>query len=270
MSPVLRHCCGRLARIGLAGLLLLLAGCDRVGSAAPSRAAAEAAPLLVLAASDLQLALPEIVALYEAESGRRVDLVLGSTGNLTAQIEQGAPADLFFAANERFVDRLAARGLIREETRSVYAVGRIVLAWRTDRPAARGLARLAEPAFAAIAIANPEHAPYGLAAREALQSAGTWEAVRPRLVYGENVVQAFQFVRSGNADAGIVALGVVMGIEGIEYEVLDDALHAPLRQAAAVLHESAQPDAAAELLALVLSDEGQAILRRYGFDEPER
>jgi molybdate transport system substrate-binding protein len=223
----------------------------------------------VLAASDLQAAMPELVARYEAATGRRARVVLGSTGNLTSQIEQGAPGDLFLAASERFVDRLEARGLIVPPSRRVYAIGPLVLVSAPGAALPRTVAELAGAAYGTVAIANPEHAPYGMAAREAMQSAGVWDAVRPRLVLGENIAQALQFVRSGNADAGIVARGLVVHLPDVAWQPVDPGLHAPLRQTAAVLRGSTRPDDAAAFLDLVTGEEGRTILRRHGFELPD-
>lgn len=249
----------------LAALVPLLAAC---GGRADAPAAGPE-PLLVLAAADLQMALPELAAAFEARTGRRVDLVLGSTGNLTAQIENGAPGDVFLAANERFVDRLERGRHVVEGSRRVYAHGRLALAWRAGAPEPDGLGALAGDAYRTVAIANPEHAPYGQAAREALRSAGVWEAVERRLVLGENVAQTMQFVRTGNADAALVALGVAIGQRDAAFRPVDAALHAPLRQAGAVLAASRHPDEAAAFLALVAGPEGQAVLGRYGFEPPD-
>jgi molybdate transport system substrate-binding protein len=250
-------------RRGVALLVaLVLAGCEGAARAEAERS------VLVLAASDLQHALPVIAREYGAATGQRVELVLGSTGNLTAQIEQGAPGDLFLAANERFVDRLEAAGLTREGSRRVYAVGRIALVSAPGGRRIGGLEELAEPRVTTVAIANPEHAPYGQAAREALVGAGVWAAVEPKLVYGENVSQAYQFVGTGNADAGIVAVGILRGVPSAPYVLVDAALHAPLRQAGVVLKDAPNGDAAADLLAFVAGARGQEILASYGFESP--
>jgi molybdate transport system substrate-binding protein len=225
--------------------------------------------LLVLAASDLQLALPEVVRAFEAETGQRVQTVFGSTGNLTMQIEQGAPADLFLAANEQFIDRLEEAGLVDPGTRRGYATGRLALAWREGVGPPASLADLADPRFGAIALANPEHAPYGVAGREALQAAGVWDAVQPRLVLAENVAQAVQFVQSGNADAGVVALPVVIALPGSLHAEIDPALHRPLRQVGAVLRDAVDPFAGERFLEFLVGPSGREILERYGFEAPE-
>jgi len=242
----------------LASLLLGCGGLDRRADGS----------LLVLAASDLQFALPEIAGEFEMATGRRIQIVLGSTGNLTTQIEQGAPADVFLSANEGFLDRLDAAGLIDPGTRRVYGIGRIAAVWSADQPGVSTLDELREPRFRTLAIANPEHAPYGMAAREALRSTGVWTSVEPRLVLAENVAQAFQFVRSGNADAGIVALAVAMGVPGTPLLLVDADLHQPIRQSGAVLRDARDPFLAEEFLDFVTGDRGREILQRYGFEDP--
>ena len=173
--------------------------------------------LTVFAAADLAFALKEIVAKFEQTYDAKVTLVLGSTGNLSQQIANGAPADILFAANESFVDDLIRRGAIIPETRALYAQGRIVLATRKDRgPRLADLKELTDPRVRRIAIANPQHAPYGKAAEEALQTTGLWDAVQPKLVYGENIRHTLQFLETGGVDAAIVALSVA-NVDGIDY-----------------------------------------------------
>ena len=263
----------------LALLVLLAAGCTPTGAPAPAksvppgtlatRTSAQTEPLLVLAASDLQYALPEIAAEYEAATGHKPTLSFGSTGNFSAQIENGAPADLFFAANESFIDGLIQKDLLLADTRQLYASGRIVVApSKSASLQATTLKDLLRPELRIIAIANPEHAPYGLAAQQALQSAGLWAAVEPKVVLGENISQTFQHVQTGNADAGIVALSVVLGIPGTPYTLVDESLHAPLAQAAAVLKSSKQPDTARAFLAFVNGERGRPIMKKFGFVLP--
>ena len=233
--------------------------------AVPASARSSAPPALtVYAASDLAFALEDIAALFEKAARVKVALVLGSTGNLAKQIEHGAPADVFFSANEAFIDRLVARGALIRETRAMYAQGRIVLAVPRGRPAPRDLRRLLDPTVRRIAIANPAHAPYGKAAEEALRAAGVWDAVRPKLVYGENVRHALQFVQTGAVDAGIVALSVA-AVPDVEWVLLDASLHAPLNQAAAVVRRSPRPELALGFIQFVNSAQGRTIMKRYGF-----
>lgn len=226
--------------------------------------------LLILGASGLLAAFEELVPLFEDRTGARIDLVLGSSGNLSAQIGNGAPADLFFSANEGFMDDLIEAGRIEPGTRSVYAVGRLALVVPPGRVPPDGPAGLGDSRFGTLSIANPDHAPYGWAARKALRSVGLWETLSPRLVLGENVAQALQFVRTGNADAGIVALSLVMGVAGepVPSRIVDDALHPPMLQVAGVVRGGRHPERARDFLDFILSDEGQAVLRRYGFESP--
>jgi molybdate transport system substrate-binding protein len=254
-------------RLVLFAAAALLAAC---GERPAERGAAGDPPLLVLAASDLQMAFEEIVPRFRAATGERVETVLGSTGNLAAQIRHGAPADLFFAANEAFLDNLVDAGRIVPESRRLYAVGRLALVTAPSRDPPAGVAALADPRYRVVAIANPEHAPYGTAAREALRSAGVWEAVRPRLVLGENVAQTYQFARTANADAAIVALSLVAGLPGgaVPHAVVPADLHRPLRQAAGIVVGSRRPEAGRRFLDFVLSEEGRTILARHGFEDP--
>jgi molybdate transport system substrate-binding protein len=221
-------------------------------------------PLTVFAASDLGPPFRQIIPQFERKTQTRVTLVLGSTGMLAQQIRNGAPADLFFAANEAFVNDLAAEALTIRQTNSLYARGRLV----TVTPGSGGvriddLEDLASPQVKRIAIANPQHAPYGLAARQALEAAGLWNTLEPRLVFGENVQQAVQFVRSGSAQAGIVARSVVD--RDMSWKLVDDRLHAPLNQMAVVLARTKQPAAALSFIAFVNGIQGRFGMRQFGF-----
>jgi len=237
-----------------------------LGVALASPAPGAAPPTLtVFAAADLAFAFRELVPRFEQVAGVKVTLVLGSTGNLAKQVEHGAPADVFFAANQTFVDDLLAKGVLLEETRALYAQGRIVLATaRAAGPKLTALSQLLEPRVRRVAIANPAHAPYGRAAEEALRASGVWDAVKPKLVYGENIRQALQFVESGAAEAGIVALSVA-SVPAIEWVAIDPALHGRLDQAAAVVRRSARPELGAAFIQFVNGPEGRATMTRYGF-----
>jgi molybdate transport system substrate-binding protein len=256
----------RLARAG-AALCTVAAALFAACSADAHERTADAgdAPLLVFAAASLSRALPELAARFEAETGTRVEPVLGATGTLAAQIEHGAPADVFLAADEASVRRLASAGVLRPASVRDYATGRLVVVWRDGVAAPASLEALAEPRFGVVAIANPEHAPYGVAAREALVRLGLWAALEPRIVRAEGVLQAYQLVRSGNADAAIVAQSVVAdAAAGGESLPVDPALHAPVRHAAGVVSESGHP-AAEAFLDFVASAAGQGVLARHGF-----
>jgi molybdate transport system substrate-binding protein len=225
-------------------------------------------PLLVAAASDLQFAFTEMGERFEAETGQPVVFSFGSTGNLTTQIENGAPFDILAAANVSFVDRLAQQGLTLPETEQLYAQGRIVLVVNQMAGVqATSLEALLDPAITRIAIANPEHAPYGQAAREALQTAGVWTAVQEKLVLGENVSQALQFVQTGDAPVGIVALSIA-DVPEVTGTLLPSDLHEPINQALAVIKGTPREAAARAFVAFVNSPEGREIMKRYGFALP--
>lgn len=253
----------RFFRVGLWGVaLFLLIACTSSPRADPT---SEAVSLYIAAAADLQFAFREIGALYEKETGVRVTFVFGSSGQLAQQIENGAPYDAFASANIAYVDRLREKGLIVPETQQLYAQGRIVLATRRDSSIRlERLEDLLQPAVRQVAIANPEHAPYGLAGKQALEARGLWEAVKPKLVYGENVSQALQFVQTGNAEAGIIALSVANAPD-ITYTLIDASLHKPLSQAMAVLKRTAHPQEAEAFLEFVNGPQGRTIMKQYGF-----
>src|SRR5215208_7950444 len=165
--------------------------------------------LTVSAAADLTPAFEELGELFRNETGIKVTFNFGSTGQLAQQIEQGAPVDLLAAANVSCVEELERQNLILPNTKALYAQGRITLWTRSDSPLKlEHVEDLAKPEVRRIAIANPEHAPYGEAARQALQSAGIWDRVSSRLVFGENISQTLQYAETGNVDAAIVALSL--------------------------------------------------------------
>jgi molybdate transport system substrate-binding protein len=248
-------------------LFLLLAPWLAVVATTPA-AAADPPALVVYGAADLAFAFKEVVLRFEKALGVKVTLVLGSTGNLARQIEHGAPADVFFAADQSVVDDLVARGVVIPATRTVYARGRLVLATaRSAGPKLTELRGLLEARVRRVAIANPLHAPYGRAAEEALRATGIWQAVKPKLVYAENVRQALQFVQTGAADAGIVALAVA-NVPEIDWVAVDAALHSPIHQAAGVLRRSPRPEAGLAFIQFVNGPEGRPIMKRHGFVLP--
>jgi molybdate transport system substrate-binding protein len=227
--------------------------------------ARQAPELIVLAASDLGPALQRIVPLFDAAAHAKVTVVLGSSGTLDQQIRNGAPADVFLSASDGFVDGLTPDGLVLANTRVGYARGRIVVAALKASPfRAASLRDLADPRIRRVAIANPAHAPYGAAAREALQAAGLWSVVQPKLVFGENVQQAVQFVRSGAADAGVVARAIVE-MPDLSWALVDAGLHAPISQAACVIARTKEPALAQSFLKFVTGAEGRLVMRQLGF-----
>lgn len=225
--------------------------------------------ITVSAASDLTPAFQEVGREFERQGGgTKVIFNFGSTGQLAQQIEQGAPVDLFAAANVSFIDGLEKKGLIIPDTKALYAQGRITL-WARDDGMLKleRVEDLARPEFKKIAIANPEHAPYGLAAREALQTAGVWDAVAPKLVYGENVSQTLQYAESGNVDVAIVALSLSTQSKG-RWLLIPAEMHKPLNQALAVIKGTKHEQEARRFAAFVNSNEGRAVMRKFGFVLP--
>lgn len=225
--------------------------------------------LTVAGAADLSFAFREIAQGFEQETGVKVVLSLGSTGMLTRQIEKGAPFDVFFAANSKYIDELERGGYLIPDTVDLYAVGRVVLAVnRASGVEAKRLEDLLDPRIKRVAIANPAHAPYGVAAMEALKSAGVWERLKGKLVYGENVRQTLRFIQTADAGAGIVALSVADTPE-ISYTIVDARLHNPIKQAAAVVKTTGEEKRAREFIKYVLGPKGSPIMKKYGFTLPE-
>jgi molybdate transport system substrate-binding protein len=224
-------------------------------------------PLKVAAAADLAFAFKEIGAAYEKKTGQKVIFSFGSTGLLEKQIVEGAPFDVFAAANVSFADDAIAAGVCAADSKVLYARGRIVAWWRKDARVQKpkSLADLADARFVKIAIANPQHAPYGRAAEQALEKTGIWEKVQRRLVYGENVQQTLQFAQSGNAEVAIVALSLATVSDG-EFMLVDDNLHLAIDQAlVACGKDKGRQALARDFAAFVNSTEGRAIMKRYGF-----
>ena len=237
--------------------------------AACGRGGAESAPIRVAAAADLTLAFEELGRMFEQETGEAVSFSFGSTGLLAQQLRQGAPFDVFAAASVSFVEDVVAAGVCDGSTAAPYARGRIAIWTRRGLVApAATLEDLADSRFVRIAIANPEHAPYGLAAEQALRSAGLWDAIQPRLVLGENVRQTFQFAETGNVEAAIVALALVIQDRSNPWLLLDERLHEPIDQALVVCTGGAQRDGGEAFARFVDSEPGRAVMRRYGFVLP--
>ena len=248
-------------------LTLLAAACGSEGEGQTSSAQGE---LLVAAAADLSYAFDEIGALFEAETGAKVTFSYGSSGLLASQIEGGLPADIYSSADTRYVDQIREKGLIVPGTDQVYALGRLALASSTKAGLAlTELSELGMPEVKQIAIANPQHAPYGRAAEEALRNAGLWDDLQPRIVYGQNVRQATQFVESGNAEAGLIALSLAINSSGLTYVLVDDSLHQPIRQELAIVAGTKNEDLARRFVAFLTGAEGQAVMEKYGFVVPK-
>jgi molybdate transport system substrate-binding protein len=232
-------------------------------------------PPTIAAAANLNFALNEMADAFARARGTRVELVFGASGTLTRQIRDGAPFELFLAADEEFPNQLTAAGLTRDAG-AVYAVGRLVVFAPRGSPLTvderlEGLARLAKAGgVSRFAIANPEVAPYGKAAEAVLRKRGIWDAIRPRLVLGDTIAQAGQFATTGNAVGGLIAYSLVLapdfGDRGT-YAVIPDADYPPLRQRM-VLLKRASPTAT-RFYEYVLSDAARAIFRKHGYAVPQ-
>jgi len=237
-------------------------------------ACAFAQEITVAAAADLSTALPEIVAVYTRHTGQAVKLSFGSSGNLANQIQNGAPFDVFFSADETYPAQLIDKGVAEKDSLYRYAIGRLVLWVPNAVPLdvqKLGMQVLLDPSVKEISIANPLHAPYGRAAEAALKHFGVYDQIASKLVLGENVSQAAQFVESGNAQAGLIALSHALAPnmkgQGRYWTVPLDA-YPTLNQAAVVLSKSKRQDAARKFLDFVRGPEGTSLLKNYGFSLP--
>ena len=239
----------------LAFLTIILAGCS-------SQPASE---LTIGAAASFTLALDEIVPAYARAGGEITSVSIGSTGQLAQQIENGAPFDVFLAADAAHVDRLIEDGLILPETRTTIAYGRLVVIGSLDQDLElRSMDDLALLPTGRVAIANPEHAPYGLAAIRALETSGVLPALENRIIYAETVRQAAQMVESGNAEVGIVAASVLTD-RVVAYFPVPQGLFDPIEHVGGVLIASSSPLLAEGFLSYLTSEPAQTILQEYGF-----
>lgn len=222
-------------------------------------------PLRVAAAADLAHAFDEIRPAFEAQTRADIALTIGSSGLLAKQISEGAPFDLFLAANTGYVDQVVKAGLCDGSTEHTYARGRLVIWVKGADGAALTPTSLAGDRFKHIAIANPEHAPYGVAARDALTRAGVWSKMTDRLVYGENVQQTLQLAETGNADVAIVGLSLALAQKDGSWSLIDEAQYAPIDQALVVCTHGVNAAGARQLADFLNAPVGRAILRKYGF-----
>jgi len=233
----------------------------------------QAGELTVAAASDLNFAFKKLVPAFEQQTGEHVKLTLGSSGNFFSQIQNGAPFDLYFSADIAYPRKLEEAGLTVPGSLYPYAVGRIVLWAGKDShlDLSQGLEILREPTIKKIAIANPKHAPYGRAAVAAMEYFKVYDQVKDKLILGENVSQAAQFIESGACDAGIIALSLAvapaMKAAG-QYWEIPAVAHPPLEQGAVILNQSKNPEAARQFLEFIKGSHGQEIMKRYGFVLP--
>jgi molybdate transport system substrate-binding protein len=263
--------------VALAGLALAAVLVPRVADPAPGPQAAQkpCGTVTVAAAADLMYAMNEIGANFEKATRCTVRVSTGSSGNFLSQIENGAPFDVFFSADIEYPKKLEAEGLAVPGSTYLYAVGKIVLWVRNDSglDISKGLAALRDPSIQKVAIANPQHAPYGRAAEEALRKSGVYDAIKDRFVLGDNISQAAEFVESGNADTGILALSLVLspGLkEKGRFWRIPENLYAPIQQGVVLVRASQNPQGARAFLDYIKSAATTALLERYGFVLPAK
>src|SRR5262245_61281695 len=222
-------------------------------------------PLRIAAASDLQAAIPKLGDRFRARSGIAITPTFLSSGVLAQQIKQGAPYDVFLAANEAFVRDLARDGVIRPESVHAYARGSLVLAVYGELGGRVGsLADLAGPEVKKIALASPETAPYGRAGKQALERAGLWEKLQPKIVVAESVRQALLYAQKGDAEAALVGRAIA-DLPEVRTVEIDPKLYDPIVQAMGTVADSPRQDVAKTFVEFVMSDEGQAMLKTFGF-----
>jgi molybdate transport system substrate-binding protein len=250
-------------------LASILVCCLGIWRSAPARAA----EITVAAAADLTFAFPEAAAKFQKETGNSVRLVYGSSGNFFSQIKSGAPYDMFFSADVDYPKKLAADGLTEPGSMYEYAAGRIVIwvASNSKLAIGRGLPVLLDSGIRKIAIANPRHAPYGRAAAAAMRHEGIYDRIKDKLVLGENVSQTAQFVASGNADVGIIALSLAlapaMKARGRYFEI-PSVDYPPIIQAAVILKAAPDKAAARQFLDFLKQPAGVGLMESYGFALP--
>ena len=240
-----------------------------LGAAACSKHSASTAPqesIKVAAAADLSFAFRDLGDAYEKSTGRKVVFSFGSTGLLEKQLAEGAPFDVFAAANISYADDAAKTGACDAQSEALYATGRIVMyTIESATFSPKSLSELGDARVSKIAIANPEHAPYGKAAKQAMERAGVWDTVHGKVVYGENVQQTLQFAQSGNADVAIVALSLATVTPGHSSEIPMDQYDRIDQALIVCKNGKAGADAGRGFVDFVKSPDGHAIMKRYGF-----
>ena len=249
----------------LKALLLGLAVLLIIQSCTSSNSRSDQPELIVAAAANLTNVSGEIGQRFGQKSGVKVIFTFGATADLAKQIENGAPFDVFVAADTVNVERLQKQGLLTSATPQIYARGRLVV-WMPPGSTLRlqDLNDLQKPEFERIAIAKPDLAPYGAAAVQSLRATGLWDHIAPKVVYGQNVAQVKQFVATGNAEVGFIPMALVKTGEGSILEI-EQNMHLPIAQAAGVIKASSKHSSAQQFVDFLLSTEGQQILEAAGY-----
>ena len=244
---------------------LILAGCQ---SCREKTSQVDSQELTIAAAANLTDAFAEVGAQFTRKTGIRVVFSFGATADLAKQIENGAPFDLFAAADKEHVEQLERKGLLSPGTRALYARGRLVM-WVPpgNNLKAERIQDITAKAFERIAIAKPDVAPYGQATVESLKALGLWSEIEPRVVYAQNVSQTKQYASTGNAEVAFIPLALVKPGEGSYLEV-DEHLHRPIDQALGIIKDSPKQSAAHQFKDFILGDEGQTILTNKGYRKP--
>jgi molybdate transport system substrate-binding protein len=240
-------------------VFLLLAAC----SSKKNTDTGAAKEVRVAAASDLAKAFEDVGKAFEQKTGIKPNFNFSSSGLLAKQIEQGAPFFLFAAANKNFVDQVVKSGKCDETTAQLYSRGRLVLWAKSGAPAK--LTDLVDPKYKRIGIANPDHAPYGKAAKQALEKAGIYDQVKDRLVLAENISATMTYAKEGSVDVAFVALSLAIQTDAQLYSPVELDLHDPLEQTMVVCGKGPESDAARQLADFIVSTDGRAIMERYGF-----
>ncbi len=256
-------------KLSFSSTWLVLTAALVCGSQTGCKKSRSSGDLKVAGASDLVFAMAEIVPEFERATGTRVTFIPGSSGKLAAQIRNGAPYDVFFSANQSFVEDVVAAEACDGATQRIYARGRIVLwAGPDGEPALPSdLRGLTDARYQRIAIANPEHAPYGAAAKQALQKAGIYEQLKDRLVYGSNIKDTMQLAETGNAEVAVIALSLAKKSPGANLPVPAE-LHEPIDQAMVVCKHGSATDAGRDFATFMASPEVVALMESYGFEVP--
>ena len=236
------------------------AGCGGHPTASPR------AELNVATAANLTKVFTELGRDFEQQTGVHVTFSFGATAQLAQQIEHGAPFDVFAAADTEHIDELGHKDLILPSTRAIYARGKLVLWVAQDRVPVERLEDLAGPGVTHVAVANPQLAPYGRAAVETLHALHLWDAVEPKIVYGQNISTTTQYADTGNADAAFTALALVNDRTQGRKIVVPESLHAPLDQAIAVVGSTSKPDQARRFVEFITGAHAREVLRRYGYE----